>query len=160
MIGARFSVDNVIPDKIVTLEPQTKKPTNRRLFMRYNLEVITSLVRRLLQQERRQEPVQQRLWQLQRSYQQRLLQLQRFCQQRRGRWLRKSSSGNPDQGCQPMALSKPVTVLVVLERWRGFCAADQMCRLCGQINAALPSRFLVVGFSVVGIQGWYDAGWT
>ena len=81
-------------------------------------------------------------------------------QLRRGRWLKESSSENPDHGCQQIAPSKLVTVLVVLERWRGFCAVDQMCLLCGEINAVLPSRFLVVGFSVVGIQGWYDAGWT
>ena len=41
--------------------------------------------------------------------------------QRRGRWLKKCSSEYPDQGASPIAPSKPVTALAVLERWRGFC---------------------------------------
>jgi hypothetical protein len=80
-------------------------------------------------------------------------------QQRRGRWLKKCSSENTDRECQQIAPSKPVTVLVVLERWRGFCAVDRMRRLCGQINAVPPSRFLVVLFSAMGIQGCYDGRW-
>ena len=54
---------------------------------------------------------------------------------RRGRWLKKCSSEYPDQGGRQIAPSKPVTALAGLERWRGFCAVDQWCRLGGEINA-------------------------
>ena len=65
---------------------------------------------------------------------------------RRGRWLKMFSSEFSDQGGRQIEPSKPVTVLMILERWRGFCAAGQYAA-CGEINAVLSSRFLVVGLA-------------
>jgi hypothetical protein len=45
----------------------------------------------------------------------------------------------------------------MLERWRGFCAVDEMYRWGGEINALIRAEFLGAVLSAMNIQGRYDA---